>query len=213
MPPRRTSAFSPLHQVKTSALACAVFLVAIGCNRGEGVLRGIASQAPKGAPSTGAAAGPHACAMITQAEMEAIVGTRFGSIEDNTEAGQSSTECNYNPPADAMAPRVSLTVERGESVMDAKAGLAGASAGGSLGAQVAGEGAAQLPGMRHGPVEGVGDEAVVSMNLLTVRKGSTLILVQASLINDPFKMVTDTLALNDQLEKAKQIARAVIAKL
>ncbi|MEO7023154.1 MAG: hypothetical protein ABI130_02815 [Leifsonia sp.] len=151
--------------------------------------------------------------MITKEQMEAIVGAKFSAIEDNTEAGQTTTECNYNPPDGDLAPRVSLTIERADDIVDAKAGFAGSSAGASLGAQVAGPGAAALPGMRSGPVEGVGDEAQIGLNLLTVRQGTTLILIQASLINDPFKSVTDTVALASQLEKAKQIARAVIAKL
>ncbi len=150
--------------------------------------------------------------MITQAEMETIVGAHFGSMEDNTEAGQSTTECNYDPPAIAMAPRVSLSIERNETLVDAKAGMAGASAGGSLSAGMVGD-TNGLPGARHGAIEGLGDEAYMALNLLTVRSGTTVIMIQASLINDPFKSMTDVALVNDQLEKSKQIARAVIAKL
>ena len=151
-----------------------------------------------------------ACSMITKEEMEALTEAKFGAVEDNDEKGQTSSSCNYQPPEGALlAPRVSINIDWGESDVDAKAGFAGAKAGGSIGKSMTGG----MGAMPSGPVEGLGDEANIAMNVLTVRKGAVLILIQASLIDDPMKMVMDSTANADQFEKAKRIARAVLAKL
>jgi hypothetical protein len=197
---------------RTGRLCCCFLVSAAACtSTGKGDPR--AERHSDGVAAKGGAR-PLACALVSKAEMEALVGASFASVTDQTEKGQSSTECLYEPPEAAMAPRVVLGIDWAESLVDAKAGMMGAGLGGSLSQKAAGlSDSAGFSAMHPGSVQGLGDDASVTANLLTVRKGATLIHIQAFLISDPMKMVMDTAAIHDQLEKEIAIARTVLAKL
>ena len=91
-----------------------------------------------------------------------------------------------------------------------KAMIGGAKLGGSLITQTLG--GASMPGLRSGPVEGIGDEATQNLLLLTARKGDYSIMVQIY-PTDMMKLMTDSTFVQSVLAKEKEIARQVLTKL
>ena len=91
-----------------------------------------------------------------------------------------------------------------------KAMLDGAKLGGSLMNQTLG--GASMPGLRNGPVDGVGDEATQNLLLLTARKGDFSVMVQIY-PTDMMKLMTDSTFVSSVVAKEKEIVRLALSRL
>jgi len=69
-----------------------------------------------------------------------------------------------------------------------------------------------MPGLRSGPVTGVGDEATQNLLLLTARKGDYSVMVQI-FPGDMMKLMTDSSFVMGVVAKEKEIARVALSKL
>lgn len=199
---------SALLVIGASALA-----MIVGCTHGDAAPSETTSTARES--RFAASSSPmDACALVSRAEMEALVGARFAETPlAGTKANRGST-CRYDPPDGHLAPRIVLGIVREADIATAKARMAGAKVDVRLATKMSGVPASEgMPGMQPGPITGLGDEATVMMNQLHVRKGAVLIDIQAFLIDDPMKMMTDTAANAHQLEKMKAIAGRMLEKL
>ena len=148
-----------------------------------------------------------------------MIGTSYTKAEASDD--KSSSSCHYSSDTDPAG--MSLDMQwilsadyssPAEHAALQKASLGGAKLGGKLEAStVPGAGAAD-GGPLHipsGPVEGVGDEATQNMLLLTARKGDYTLMVQ--IVADVMKLMQDSTAGRQVLEKEKNLARAVFSKV
>jgi hypothetical protein len=99
------------------------------------------------------------CALVTDAEMSEILGTRMVAAE----RGGGNTECNYTP-ASGISPTVKLTVDWG----DGKVAMASAGMMAKL-----------EPGLSS-PYQGIGDQAVAVGPALMIRTGDDLVTLVLS---------------------------------
>jgi hypothetical protein len=118
----------------------------------------VASAAAKAAakPAHSRLAG---CALVTEAEMSEIIGTRMVAAE----RGGANTECSYTP-ASGVSPTVKLTVDWGD---------------GKIGMASAGMMAKLEPGLSS-PYAGIGDQAVAVGPALMIQTGDDLITLVLS---------------------------------
>jgi hypothetical protein len=99
---------------------------------------------------------PAACALVTEAEMSAILGARV--VAEARPGG--NTECNYKPVS-GISPAVKLSVDWG----DGKVAMASAGAMGR-----------REPGLTN-PYEGIGDQAAAVGPALMIRTGEDLVTI------------------------------------
>ena len=120
----------------------------------------IRTRATVARAATKAAAGPprvrpEGCALVTDADMSAILGTKVIG-----EPRRGTTECNYRP-ASGISPTVKLSVDWG----DGKVGMASARFMGH-----------REPGITN-PYDGIGDEAFAVGPSLMIRTGADLVTI------------------------------------
>jgi hypothetical protein len=125
--------------------------------------RATVARAAKKAAAKPARTPPAPCALVTAAEMSAILGT---PIVAEPRAG-GSTECNY-APASGVSPTVKLTVDWGD---------------GKIAMASAGMMARQEPGLTS-PYHGLGDQAVAVGPALMIRTGEDLVTIVFSGVTD-----------------------------
>jgi hypothetical protein len=106
---------------------------------------------------------PAPCALVTAAEMSAILGTAI--VAEPRQGG--ATECNYKP-ASGISPTVKLTVDWGDGkIAMASAGMMGR----------------REPGLTS-PYDGIGDQAVAVGPALMIRTGDDLMTIVFSGVSD-----------------------------
>jgi hypothetical protein len=187
-------------------------LAASGCGNADAARRALehhADAAPAATPTRLVA-----CKLMTAQEMSALTGQSLTSVDAVDDAKQTSSECHYR--SDVNPAGASLTVQwissrdysnPVEHAALQKASIAGARLAGSLTGSIA-----NTSGMRSGPVTGVGDEAFVSLGLLTARKGDVTIMVQI-IPTDMMAFVKDTAVSGALIEQEKAVALKVISQL
>jgi hypothetical protein len=158
-----------------------------------------------------------ACTLMPREEINAITGGNYTSAESNDDGHSSESACHYSTAADPAGIAFNLEwvsprdySNPAEHAALQRAMIGGAKLGGSLASQTIG--GASIPGLPTGPIEGVGEEATLSMLLLTARKGDYSVMVQI-FPTDMMKLMTDSTVALALLEQEKTIARAALAKL
>lgn len=214
---RRSNAGSPGKRRARVLFAagCVSALVLAACNKAGGpTLDGSRSQ-PSSSAKTGAIS---MCVLMPKEEVNSALGTSYTKAEEKDDQGRSN--CQYSTETDP--PGVSLNmswIAPGDYSSPAQhaamqqAALGGAKLGEKLEAGIA-PGAASPSGPMHlatGPVEGVGDEAMQNMLVLSARKGDYTLRV---IINgDMEKLVRDSTEGPHVIEQEKILARAVLSKV
>ena len=158
-----------------------------------------------------------ACALMPKEAINTITGGGYTAAESNDDGHSSESGCQYTTATDPAGITFAVSWITARDYSDPaehaalqKALLGGAKLGGSL---VSGTiGGASIPGLPTGPVEGVGEEATLSMLLLTARKGDYSVMVQIYPA-DMMKLMTDSTFAIALLEQEKTIARQALAKL
>jgi hypothetical protein len=155
-----------------------------------------------------------ACKLVTASEMSALTGQTFTVAEGVDDIKQTSSSCHYgsdvNPAGASLSLQWISSRDYSNPVQHAalqKASIGGARVAGKLEGPIA-----NTSGMRSGSVAGVGDEALVNLGLLTVRKGDVTIMVQI-IPTDMMAFVTDTAVSGALVEKEKAVALKVISQL
>ena len=158
------------------------------------------------------------CALMPKEEVNSTIGGSYTKAESNDD--RSSSSCHYSSDTDPAGMSLDMqwivSSDYSSPVEHAalqKASLGGAKLGGKLENSIV-PGATTDGGPLHipsGPVEGVGDEATQNMLLLTARKGDYTLMVQ--IIPDVMKLMQDTTAGRQVIEKEKTLARAVLSKV
>ncbi|MEP6781420.1 MAG: hypothetical protein ABJC26_16100 [Gemmatimonadaceae bacterium] len=150
-------------------------------------------------------------------EISKILGEEFTSTESNDDGHSSESSCVYANATNPVGITLNITWINPrdystpvEHAALQKAMIGGAKLGGALETQTMG--GAGLPGIKSGPVEGLGDEATQTLLLLTVRKGDYSVMVQMY-PRDMMKLMTDSTYAAQILDKEKTVARQTIAKL
>ncbi len=157
------------------------------------------------------------CKLMPKEDISKILGEEFTSAESHDDGHSSQSNCVY---ANATNP-VGITLDiswinprdysnPAEHAALQNAMIGGAKLGGALTTQTMG--GAGLPGIKSGPVEGLGDEATQTLLLLTVRKGDYSVMIQMY-PRDMMKLMTDSTYVASVLEKERAVARQTIAKL
>jgi hypothetical protein len=126
--------------------------------------RTIRSQQNK-PPAQAAHTSAPACALVTAAEMSAILGTRVVATPSDRSSGE--TKCSYQP-ANGISPSVQFSVTWG----DGRAAMRGM-----------GLAEKHEPGLTS-PYEGIGDQAGSAGPLLMIRTGEDLVTIVSSGVND-----------------------------
>ncbi len=178
-----------------------------------------------GTPSRGTASGdpPPAsdarisvCKLMPKEAINGITGAKYDSVETSDDGHSSDSDCHYMTATDPAGMSISLEwispseySDPAEHLALQRAGMGGAKLADTLTAGMTGNG---LPGVRSGPVPDLGDEAMVSNMLLTVRKGDYTFTVQI-IPTDMMALVTDSTVGPALIDKEKAIARALLAKL
>ena len=169
--------------------------------------------------STVASAATHvsACTLMPKEEISRITGDTYTNAESNDDGKASESSCHYSTPTNPAG--ISLDIswitphdysDEVEHVAIQKAMIGGAKLGGSLVSQTLG--GATMPGLRSGPVDGVGDEANQNLLLLTARKGDYKVMIQIY-PQDMIKLMTDSAFVIGVVGKEKEIARQALSRL
>jgi hypothetical protein len=195
------------------AAAVVLTLAVCACGDPQAARRAFEAHAEAAPPAT-ATARLVACTLVSAAEMSALAGQSFTRAESTDDPTQASSDCHYHTDADPTGASLHLSWISSRDYSDPvehaalqKAMVGGARLGGKLTASIASTG-----GLRSGPVAGVGDEAYVSMGMLTARKGDVSIMVQIA-PTDMAAFVQDTAVSGALLEREKAVALKVISKL
>jgi hypothetical protein len=145
--------------------AALTLILAAGCSPGGAPGGDSAAGQSAGQPAPAEQARPLACALVTAAEMSAILGSEVIAEPDDRSAGR--TGCIYRPPA-GPSPYVELSVDwdGGEAAMTAM-GMMGK----------------MEPGIAS-PYEGIGDQAAAVGPTLMIRTGPDLVNLVFSGITD-----------------------------
>jgi hypothetical protein len=174
-----------------------------------------ASDKPGGSVASGKRVS--ACGLMPKEEVSTLTGEAFTAAESNDDGRSSESSCQYANATNPVGVTLNITwidprdySNPAEHAALQKAMIGGAKLGGSLVTQTLG--GASMPGLRSGPVEGLGDEATQNLLLLTVRKGDYSIMVQIY-PRDMMKVMTDSTYVLAVLDKEKAIARQTISKL
>ena len=197
------------------ALGCVTAFSLAACNKGGGSRRADSREAHNSESKTGSIS---MCALMPKEVVNSTIGESYTKAESNDD--RSSSSCHYSSDTDPAGMSLDMqwivSSDYSSPVEHAalqKASLGGAKLGGKLENSMV-PGAATDGGPLHipsGPVEGVGDEATQNMLLLTARKGDYTLMVQ--IIPDVMKLMQDTTAGRQVIEKEKTLARAVLSKV
>ncbi|MEP6729120.1 MAG: hypothetical protein ABJE10_00715, partial [bacterium] len=141
-----------------------------------------AGEVAKTSAGSGTASRVSACALMPVDEINAITGETYTTAKADDDGHSSHSSCHYESPSNPAGASVELQwitprdySDPAEHAALQKASLGGAAMAGKL---TGGMGGTAVHGMTNGPVEGVGDAAVMSMMLLTARKDDYTIMVQ-----------------------------------
>ena len=197
------------------ALGCVTAFLLAACNKGGGAP---AADSRDGHPSETKTGSISMCALMPKEVVNSTIGESYTKAEPNDD--RSSSSCHYSSDTDPAGMSLDmqwiLSSDYSSPVEHAalqKASLGGAKLGGKLENSMV-PGATTDGGPLHipsGPVDGVGDEATQNMLLLTARKGDYTLMVQ--IIPDVMKLMQDTTAGRQVIEKEKTLARAVLSKV
>ena len=194
---------------------CAVALSLAACNKAGGSPAGDARKETADGKKAEAIS---MCTLMPKEEVNATIGSSYTKAEANDD--RTSSSCHYSTDTDPAG--MSLDMQwlspsdysnPAEHAALQGAAMGGAKLGGKLEAGMV-PGAASDGGPLHipsGPVQGVGDEATQNMLLLTARKGDYTLMVQ--IVPDVMKLMQDSTAGRQVLEKEKSLAKAVLSKV
>lgn len=159
------------------------------------------------------------CTLMPKEEVNAAIGSAYTAAEPSD--GRTESSCHYSSATDPAGLSLDLQwIEASaysnpaEHAALQSAAMGGAKLGGKLTAGMAPGAASGGGGPLHipsGPVEGVGDEAMQNLLLLTARKGDYLLMVQ--IIADPMQLMQDSTAGPKVLENERKLARSVFSKV
>ena len=158
-----------------------------------------------------------ACTLMPKEEVSRLTGEVYTTAESHDDGKSSESGCQYTTKANPagislniswITPRDYSNAAEHEAMQ--KAMLGGAKLGGSLMNQTLG--GASMPGLRNGPVDGVGDEATQNLLLLTARKGDFSVMVQIY-PTDMMKLMTDSTFVSSVVAKEKEIVRLALSRL
>ena len=158
-----------------------------------------------------------ACTLMPKEEISRITGEAYTTAESHDDGNSRESACQYTTQTNPSGISLNITwitpsdySNPAEHAATQKAMLGGAKLGGSLVSQTLG--AASMPGLQSGPVEGVGDEATQNLLLLTARKGDYTVMVQIY-PTDMMKLMTDSTFVRSVVAKEKEIARLALSRL
>jgi hypothetical protein len=199
----------------TVAMALSLALALVGCR--QKAANSNAGEVAKAIDvSAGSGTRVSACALLPIQEINEITGDKYATAksEDDGRAPQSS--CHYEAPGNPAAASIEvhwLTSKDYSNPAEHAAMQKAAMGGGRAAAQITGGmGEGHGSGMASGPVDSVGDEAMINLMLLTARKGDYTITVQIIPINMSAILTDSTVAIA-LVAKEKAIARRVLAKV
>jgi hypothetical protein len=211
----RASTNQPRRSCAAFALGCVAAFSLVACNKGGGAPAADSRDQHRSETKTGSIS---MCALMPKEEVNSTIGESYTKAESNDD--RSSSSCHYSSDTDPAGMSLDMqwivSSDYSSPVEHAalqKASLGGAKLGGKLENSMV-PGATTDGGPMHipsGPVEGVGDEATQNMLLLTARKGDYTLMVQ--IIPDVMKLMQDTTAGRQVIEKEKTLARAVLSKV
>lgn len=192
-----------------------VVLVAAACGgeRGEANAQSGTGDARKDAPRASDRR-VAACTLMSKEEMNAVTGASYTNTESNDDGHSTESSCHYFTASDpaGMSLNINWIAPDDYSNPAEHAALQRALLGGSkLGGKIT-AGMPTVPGASNGPVDGVGEEAVMTMMMLTARKGDYTVMVQI-VPTDMMALMTDSTVAKAFVEKEKTVARKVLAKL
>ena len=157
-----------------------------------------------------------ACTLMPKEEVSAIVGEQYTATESSDDGRSSGTSCHYSTLTNPAGMTLDVNWIEARDYSSAaehmalqKASIGGASMAGKLTSGVAPGGIAGLP---SGPIDGLGDEAILNMTLLTARRGDYTVMVQIIPTN-MMALLTDSTVASALLTKEKDVVRKTLAKL
>lgn len=195
------------------ALGCVAAVSLAACGKG-----GAAGESRAQTSSPSKAGSVSMCKLMPKEEVNASIGSAYTISEQSDQ--RSGSSCHYSSGTDPAGMSLDLHwIEPADYSSPAQhAALQSASMGGAkLGGKLTGSmipDASEGDGPIHihsGPVNGIGDEALQNMLLLTARKGDYVLMVQ--IIADPMRLMQDSTAGPQLLENERKLARAVLAKI
>ena len=214
---RRSSAGNPVKRRARVVFAagCVSALVLAACNKAGGATADGSNSQPLSSTKSGAIS---MCALMPKEEVNLAIGTSYTKSEAVDDHHHSN--CHYSTETDPTGVSLNVTwIEPGAYSNPAQhaamqqAALGGAKLGGKLeeGIVPGAESPSSPLHVATGPVEGVGDEAMQNMLVLSARKGDYTLRV---VINaDMEKLARDSTEGPRVLEQEKILARAVLSKV
>jgi hypothetical protein len=203
-----------LRAIAALALSAAFTLTLTGCRSKTADAAGEIATTTDGSATTTSRVS--ACVLMPLEEINGITGETYTSAKAEDDARSSHSSCHYesssNPAGASLEVQWLTPRDYSDPVEHAalqKASIGGAAMAGKI---TGGMGGGAVGGMTNGPVEGVGDEATMSMMLLTARKGDYTVTVQIIPTNMMALMTDSTVAIA-LAEHEKAIARKVLAKV
>jgi hypothetical protein len=197
------------------APACVVVAFLMACGKDAGTAKATAREALASSKSGTVSV----CALMPNGDVNAAIGSHYSVAEASD--GPSESSCHYSSETDPAGMSLDLHWLRpsdysspAEHAALQQAGMGGAKLAGKLTGGMVPEAAAADGGplhIRSGPVQGVGDEAMQNMLLLTARKGDYVLMVQITA--DPMSLMQDSTAGPRVLENERTLARSVFSKL
>ncbi len=155
-----------------------------------------------------------ACTLMSKEDMNAITGASYTDTESNDDGHSSESNCHYFTKSDPAGMSLNINwiapddySNPVEHAAAQRALLGGTKLGGKITA-----GMPTVPGASNGPVDGIGEEAVMTMMMLTARKGDYAVMVQI-VPTDMMALMTDSTVAKAFVEKEKMVARKVLEKL
>lgn len=159
-----------------------------------------------------------ACAILTKDDMNRLTDATYTAAESDDDGHSSETSCHYSSPTDPAGASVTIDwispdeySDPAEHLALQQASIAGARLGGKLISNTVG-GAGAIKGAPSGPVEGLGDEATMSLLLLTARRGDYTVTVQI-IPGNMMALMTDSTVAMALVAKEKAVVAQVLAKL
>jgi hypothetical protein len=196
------------------SLACTGALLIVACGKHEPP-PGESRAQSRGARSQVVAM----CTLMPKEEVNAAIGASYTVTEEKNE--RTSSQCHYSTADDAVGLSLELHwIEPGDYSSPARhaaaqeARMGGAKLGEKLTAGMAPEATAETNGPMHipsGPVQGVGDEAMQNMLVLTARKGDYVIVVVIT--PDMSQLVQDSTLGPKVQDNERTLARSVLGKV
>jgi len=195
-------------------LALTAALTFAACNK-AGAPRAAGDSTPP--PATASATAIVACKLMPMSEINEITGMGYTKTDGQDDANSGESGCQYMTETDPAGTTLNVQwikpgdyADPAEHLAMQKAVMGGTKLGGALVNQTTG--GAGIKGIPSGPVDGVGEEARMTLLLLTARKGDYTVLVQM-FPRDPMKLVTDSVYARSFYEFEKTIAIKTLAKL